>query len=76
MEFLPQQKLKHIRKSLSLLNDIFGDDSIAESVCIQDLIEWSGNTSSPLSKHQLAQLIVYSEDKLRELCDIYYDVVE
>jgi hypothetical protein len=21
-------------------------------------------------------LIVYSEDKLRELCDIYYDVVE
>jgi hypothetical protein len=63
-------------ESLSLLNDIFGDDIIAESVCIQDLIEWSGNTSSPLSKHQLSQLIVYSEDKLRELFDIYCDVVE
>lgn len=61
-------------ESAQILRDIFGKDSYTESVCLQDLIEWSGYSPITTNKQDLAQLVVYSEDKLRELRDIYYDV--
>ena len=63
-------------ESVQLLDDIFESDKCAESICLRDLVEWAGYNPITVSKQDLAQLIVYSKDKLRELCDIYYDVVE
>ena len=59
-----------------LLEDIFEGDTVAESICVRDLVQWAGENPLTLTADDLAQLIVYSEEKLRELYDIYCEVSE
>jgi len=61
-------------ESAFLLDDIFRGDKVAESVCLRDLVQWAGENPITLSRHDLTQLVVYSEEKLRELRDIYYEL--
>lgn len=63
-------------ESTFLLEDIFGNDTVAESICVRDLVQWAGENPITLSADDLAQLIVYSEDKLRELYAIYCEISE
>ena len=63
-------------ESTFLLEDIFGEDTVAESICVRDLVQWAGENPLTINADDLAQLIVYSEDKLRELYDIYCEVSE
>lgn len=59
-----------------LLEEVFQGDTVAESICLRDLVQWAGENPLTLSADDLAQLVIYSEDKLRELFDIYCDVSE
>ena len=59
-----------------LLDEVFHGDTVAESICLRDLVQWAGENPLTLDSEGLAQLIVYSEEKLRELYDIYCDVFE
>lgn len=59
-----------------LLDEVFQGDTVAESICLRDLVQWAGENPLTLDSEGLAQLIVYSEEKLRELYDIYCDVFE
>lgn len=61
-------------QSQLILDDIFGDDLTAESICLRDLVEWAGENCSTIDSQELAQLVVYSEDKLRELYEIYLEL--
>lgn len=63
-------------ESQFLLDEIFQGDTVAESICLRDLVQWAGENPITLSAVDLAQLVIYSEDKLRELYDIYCDVSE
>lgn len=63
-------------ESQFLLDEIFQGDTVAESICLRDLIQWAGENPITMSTEDLAQLVIYSEDKLRELYDIYCDVFE
>jgi len=63
-------------ESQFLLDEIFQGDTVAESVCLRDLIQWAGENPITISTESLAQLVIYSEDKLRELFDIYCEVNE
>ena len=63
-------------ESQFLLDEIFQGDTVAESICLRDLIQWAGENPITMSTEDLAQLVIYSEDKLRELYDIYCDVAE
>jgi hypothetical protein len=54
-----------------ILDDIFQGDTVAESICLRDLVQWAGEDLQSITSEELAQLVVYSEDKLRELYDIY-----
>jgi hypothetical protein len=63
-------------ESQFLLDEIFQGDTVAESVCLRDLIQWAGENPITISTESLAQLVIYSEDKLRELYDIYCEVNE
>jgi len=57
-----------------LLEEVFQGDTVAESICLRDLVDWAGEDSQSIDAEDLAQLVIYSEDKLRELFDIYCDV--
>ena len=63
-------------ESQFLLQEIFQGDTVAESICLRDLIQWAGENPLTMNTEDLAQLVIYSEDKLRELFDIYCDVFE
>jgi hypothetical protein len=63
-------------ESQFLLEEIFNGDTVAESICLRDLIQWAGEDPVTITSEELAQLVIYSEDKLRELYDIYRDVFE
>jgi len=63
-------------ESQFLLDEIFQGDTVAESVCLRDLIQWAGENPITISTESFAQLVIYSEDKLRELFDIYCEVNE
>jgi hypothetical protein len=63
-------------ESQFLLQEIFQGDTVAESICLRDLIQWAGENPLTMDTEALAQLVIYSEDKLRELYDIYCDVFE
>jgi hypothetical protein len=63
-------------ESQFLLQEIFRGDTVAESICLRDLIQWAGENPLTMNTEDLAQLVIYSEDKLRELFDIYCDVFE
>ncbi len=63
-------------ESQFLLQEIFQGDTVAESICLRDLIQWAGENPLTINTEDLAQLVIYSEDKLRELFDIYCDVFE
>ena len=59
-----------------LLDEIFQGDTVAESICLRDLVQWAGENPLTVNTEVLAQLVIYSEDKLRELFDIYCEVNE
>jgi len=59
-----------------LLEEVFQGDTVAEAICLRDLVDWAGEDPQSIDAEDLAQLVIYSEDKLRELFDIYCDVNE
>ena len=63
-------------ESQILLEEIFEGDTVAESICLRDLVQWAGENPLTITPEGLAQLVIYSEDKLRELYDIYCEVSE